>query len=109
MKRPQSPLAIYSSTGLLAATGFTQLLVGLKRMTAKPEADGAAKTVSHGKSRMPCISLYMQVRSPLLISSIVFWTFCGEGSSWLLIKKEESQGLPLAYKGFFSLTRKEIK
>ncbi len=38
---------------MLAATGFTPLLMTLKSMTSKP------KTVSHGKSTRPCIISYI--------------------------------------------------
>ncbi len=40
---------------MLAATGFTPLLVNLESMTLKLNAGGGTKAVSHGKSRRPCI------------------------------------------------------
>ncbi len=49
------PVRDYSSTErVLAATGFTPLLVNLESTTAKPKAGGAAKPASYGKSRRPC-------------------------------------------------------
>ncbi len=51
----------YSNTErILAATGFTPLLVDLERKTAKPRA----RTAACGNSRRPCIILYIQIRSP---------------------------------------------
>ncbi len=48
---------------MLAATGFTPLLVNLQSMTSKPSAGGAAKTAS-------CIILYIQIRSPRILLRI---------------------------------------
>ncbi len=46
------PVREYSSCErMLAATGFTPLLVNLESMTSKPNAGGAAKILSHGKNR----------------------------------------------------------
>ncbi len=46
------PIRDYSNAeSVLAATGFTPLLVSFESMTSKPNAGGAAKTVSHGKLR----------------------------------------------------------
>ncbi len=52
---------------MLATTSLTPLLVNLQSMTSKPDAVGAASTASHGKSRRPCIILYMQIRSPRIL------------------------------------------
>ncbi len=49
----------------LVATGFTLLLVNLQSISTMRV--GAAKTTSHGKSRRPCIVLYMQIRSPRIL------------------------------------------
>ncbi len=57
------PVRDYSNAErMLAATGLTPLWVNLESMTSKPNAGGAAKTASHGKSRRPCIILYIQIR-----------------------------------------------
>ncbi len=39
----------------------------LKVWPRSPMRVGAAKTASHGKSRRPCIILYMQIRSPRIL------------------------------------------
>ncbi len=53
------PVRDYSNAErMLAAMSVTPLLVNLV---------GAAKTASHGKSRRPCIILYMQIRSPRIL------------------------------------------
>ncbi len=72
MKQSQFPLAVCSSTGLLkrwthvSGDGF-YTAVG----KSWKYAGGAAKTVSHGKSRRPCIILCMQIRSPRILPSLI--------------------------------------
>ncbi len=55
---------------MLATTSLAPLLVNLQSMTSKPNAGGAANTASHGKSRRPCVILYMQIRSPRILLRI---------------------------------------
>ncbi len=62
------PVRDYSNAErMLAATSLTPLLLNLQSMTSKPNAGGAAKTASHGRSMRPCIILYMQISSARIL------------------------------------------
>ncbi len=64
---------------ILAATGFTPLLVDLERKTAKAREE----TAPYGNSRRPCIILRRKIRSPQILLRTRELLHMGRGASLL--------------------------
>ncbi len=62
------PLRDYANAeGKQATLGVAPMLCDLKNKSAEPRASGAAKTAPHGQPKWPCVILYEQVGSVLIL------------------------------------------